>query len=62
MNFLSENAEAIAVIVGLAHALALAIVNLTPTPKDNTALSKAYKVVEVVAGVVTASAKEVGKK
>lgn len=54
------NIEAIvAVLVGV-HALALAVVNLTPTPKDNEALSKAYKVLEVVAGVVTQTAKETG--
>lgn len=40
-----------------AHALALFIVNLTPTPKDDTFVARAYKVVEWVAGI-TRRAKE----
>jgi hypothetical protein len=42
------------------HGVALAIVNLTPTPKDNEALSnytrmvvKAYRAIEILAGIVT---------
>ena len=42
------------------HGLALVIVNLTPTPKDNEALSNAariavriYRVIEIIAGVVS---------
>jgi hypothetical protein len=35
-----------------AHALALFIVALTPTPKDDTIVSKVYKVVEFVAGII----------
>lgn len=40
------------------HALALVIVNITPTPKDNDVYSKFYKVVEVLAGIVTKIAKK----
>ena len=40
-----------------AHALALFIVNLTPTPKDNQVVTRVYKVVEWLAGV-TSKAKE----
>jgi hypothetical protein len=46
------------------HAAAMIIVNLTPTPKDNEALGdfgrlvvKAYRLVEVIAGIVTPLAK-----
>lgn len=35
------------------HAAALAIVNLTPTPKDDAVVSKLYRVIEVLAGIVT---------
>jgi hypothetical protein len=38
-----------------AHALALAIVNLTDTPKDNEALAKAYRYIEFMAGIVKSS-------
>lgn len=50
--------EAIVTVIVAAHALALAVVNLTPTPKDNAVLSKVYKVVEVVAGIITSTAKQ----
>lgn len=43
-----------------AHGLALFIVNLTPTPRDNEVVGKVYKVVEYVAGVATRRAKEKG--
>jgi len=51
--------EFIAIVVA-AHGLALAVVNLTPTPKDNEALDnisrmgvKVYRAIELLAGVIT---------
>lgn len=35
------------------HAAALAIVNLTPTPKDDAVVAKYYRVIEILAGIVT---------
>ena len=35
-----------------AHAVALAIVNLTPTPVDNSIVAFAYKLIEWMAGIV----------
>lgn len=40
------------------HAGALAVVNLTPTPKDDEVVAKYYRVIEVLAGVVTKVAKK----
>jgi len=40
------------------HALALVVVNLTPTPKDNEAVAKFYRAVEFLAGIVTRLAKK----
>lgn len=40
------------------HALALAIVNLTPTPKDNEIVAKAYKYIEFLAGILSKKAKQ----
>lgn len=57
MEFVTENWEGLLVAFAAAHALALAIVNLTPTPKDNEVLAKVYKVVEVFAGLFTPKAK-----
>jgi hypothetical protein len=52
-------AEYVAVAVGV-HGAALAIVNITPTPKDNEALGnytrmavKLYRAIEILAGVIT---------
>lgn len=55
--------EIVTVVVAV-HGLALAIVNLTPTPKDNEALGtitsigvKAYRAIEILAGIITPLAK-----
>jgi hypothetical protein len=52
-------AEYIAVVIAV-HGAAVAIVNLTPTPKDDEALGrytriavKLYRAIEILAGVVT---------
>jgi hypothetical protein len=57
-------ADAVTVAVA-AHAACLAIVNLTPTPKDNRRLSKvsraavrSYRVIELAAGIITRRAKQ----
>jgi hypothetical protein len=61
-------ADRIADYIALAlavHAAALAIVNLTPTPKDNRRLSgvsravvRSYRVIELAAGIITRKAKQ----
>jgi hypothetical protein len=45
-------------LFGAAHGLALVIVNMTKTPKDDDALHAIYRVVEVVAGIVSPRAKK----
>ena len=40
------------------HAAALAIVNLTPTPKDDEVVSRYYRVLEILAGIVTRLSKD----
>lgn len=40
-----------------AHALALLIVNLTPTPRDNVAVARLYRALEMVAGLWSPMAK-----
>lgn len=49
--------SAIFAVLFAAHALAVAIVNLTPTPKDDVVVAKVYKVIEVFAGLLTKKAK-----
>jgi hypothetical protein len=40
------------------HAAAVAVVNLTPTPKDDAIVAKVYRVIEIIAGIFTAKAKQ----
>ena len=56
MNHLSDY---VALVVAL-HGVALVIVNMTPTPKDNEALDnyrriavKLYRAIEIIAGIVS---------
>jgi hypothetical protein len=56
-------ADYIALVVAI-HGVALVIVNLTPTPKDNEALGnlsrivvRAYRAIEILAGIVSPLAK-----
>ena len=58
MQFLISNWSEIVGVAGAAHLVALAIVNLTPTPKDDEAYARFYKVVEKVAGLVTKLSKK----
>ncbi|CAB4139472.1 hypothetical protein UFOVP347_28 [uncultured Caudovirales phage] len=57
-DFLTGNWEAIVAVLVALHALALAVVNLTPTPRDNEILARVYRVVEMVGGIVTRKAKQ----
>lgn len=57
MDQILDHLQQIVVILFAAHALALAIVNLTPTPKDDEAVGKLYRFIEVFAGIVTKLAK-----
>ena len=56
-SFIPYLTEILTVVLA-AHAVALAIVNLTDTPKDNEAVEFAYKIIEYVAGIVSPKAKE----
>ena len=58
MNFITENWEAFLAVLAALHGLAIAIVNLTPTPKDDEILAKIYRVVEILAGILTDRAKD----
>jgi len=49
---LAHGPEIIAALLAV-HAAAVAIVNLTPTPKDNDAVAKIYRVIEIAAGIIT---------
>lgn len=49
---LAKGPEIVTVLFAL-HAAAVAVVNLTPTPKDDEIVSKFYRVIEIFAGIVT---------
>jgi len=58
LQYLLNNWAEVAGIAGALHILALAIVNLTPTPKDDEIYGKFYKVIEMIAGIVSKTAKK----
>jgi hypothetical protein len=58
LEWVITNWASILAVLGALHALALAVVNLTATPDDDALLAKAYRVVEMVAGIFTAKAKQ----
>jgi len=58
LQYLLNNWAEVAGIAGALHILALAIVNLTPTPKDDEIYGKFYKVIEMIAGIISKTAKK----
>lgn len=58
LNAFLDHAQTALQLVIAAHALALVIVNLTPTPKDDEAVAKFYRAIEFLAGIVTRLAKK----
>lgn len=52
MDFLEHAKTAVEILLS-AHATALMIVNLTPTPKDDAAIAKVYRMIEILAGLLT---------
>lgn len=58
MDSFIAHIEQLLVILFAAHALALAIVNLTPTPKDDEAIAKLYRILEIFAGLITKLSKK----
>jgi hypothetical protein len=57
MENLINHVEQLLAVLFAIHALALTIVNLTDTPKDDEAVAKYYRILEVFAGIVTKLAK-----
>lgn len=55
---LIHNIEVIITFLFTIKVVAVAIVNLTPTPEDNKWLGHFYRVLEIVAGIITPAAKE----
>lgn len=58
IGFIVANGPEILGALFAVHAAALAIVNLTPTPRDNQAVAKYYRVLEILAGIVTHLSKD----
>lgn len=54
---ISKAPEIVAALFAV-HAAALAIVNLTPTPDDNKVVAKYYRIIEILAGILTKTAKQ----
>jgi hypothetical protein len=65
MTNLLDHLHDVATLAVTTHGLALMVVNLTPTPKDNEALEvtsvaavKVYRVIEILAGIISKRAKQ----
>lgn len=58
INYIIENGPEILGVLFAIHAAAVAIVNLTPTPEDDKAVAKYYRVLEIIAGLVTKLSKK----
>ena len=58
MEQLLTNLQQLLAILFAIHALALTIVNVTPTPKDDAVVVKYYRIIEILAGIVTRLAKK----
>lgn len=58
INYVSENWADIVGILAALHVLALAIVNVTPSKKDDELYNKLYKIIELFAGIITKTAKK----
>lgn len=63
MMTINQLADYAALAVAI-HGVALVVVNMTPTPKDNEALDnysklvvKAYRAIEILAGIISPRAK-----
>jgi hypothetical protein len=57
LNNVPYLSEAVSLLLA-GHTLAIAIVNMTDTPKDNEYVAKAYKYIEFLAGIVSKKAKQ----
>ena len=53
-----EHIDTILALILALKTAATIIVNLTPTPKDDEIVAKAYRVIEVIAGLWTGKAKQ----
>ena len=58
MDFIIQNWAEIVGIAGALHLLALAIVNTTPSKRDDELYNRFYKVIEMFAGIITKTAKK----
>lgn len=57
-TWLTENYDAVLVVIAALHGLAVAVVNLTQTPKDDAIVERIYGFVEKLAGLFTTKAKQ----
>jgi hypothetical protein len=57
LNYIYSHATEIVAIIGGFHILAVAIVKLTPTPKDDAILAKVLPVIEKFASFLSVKAK-----
>ena len=55
---IQQNWAEIVAVAAAVHVIALAIVNLTPSKKDDEIYNRVYKIIEYAAGIYTRMAKK----
>lgn len=58
ISWLGDNGTELVIALFAIHGAAVAITNLTPTPKDNEVVAKSYRWIEILAGIITKKAKQ----
>lgn len=53
-----EKLQSIVTVATAAHGLAVVVCNMTKTPKDDAVVSKVYRGIEILAGIITPRAKQ----
>ena len=58
LSFISDHFSTLLALIGALHAVAVIIVQFTPTQIDDAVLRRVWQVVELMAGLVTQAAKQ----
>ena len=58
VQHIQDNWAQITTVAAAIHVIALTIINLTPSKKDDEFYNRAYKVIEFMAGIITKKAKQ----
>lgn len=58
ISWLGDNGTELVIALFAIHGAAVAITNLTPTKYDDEVVSRSYRWIEIIAGIITKKAKQ----